>query len=188
MSVLNYAARLEIVSAYDLLVGEIIEHDDAELYYVSFMFHQLRGNRRAQIGQMVSDVTRFHGILKQHVVRKYDAAGWNELVPVLIGVPDWPVPKKEKAPIRNLQVNDGLHFNAVVLMPRTLEAPHIQGVKESRLKVMLDIHVQEKKRKYITEKLYRIHVTRMSHGTVVNYTFKSFLNGRMSIDDILILK
>jgi hypothetical protein len=189
MSELDYAARKKIVSGYDLLVGEIIENDDAELHYVSFMFHQLSGNRRAQIGQMVADVTRFHGILKNHVVRRPDAAAWNELVPVLIGLPDWPVCKKKKEPIRNLQVNDGLHFNAVVLMPPTLEGPHIKGVKESRLEVTLDLHVKENEQKYMTEKLYRIHVTpTSSQGTIVNYTFKSFLSGQTSIDDILILK
>jgi hypothetical protein len=138
---------------------------------------------------MVSDVTRFHGILKQHVVRKFDAPGWSELVPALLGLPDWPVPKKDKVPVRNLQVNDGLHFNAVVLMPPTLERPHIEGIKESRLKVTLDLHVKENEKKYLTEKLYRMHVTPIpSQGVIVGYTFKTFLNGRTSIDDILILK
>jgi hypothetical protein len=185
---LNYQQRKEFIAAYDMLVGEIMEHDDAELYYVSFMFHQLRGSRSSQIIQMIVDVTRFHDILKKHVVRKPDAPNWSELVPVLIGVPDLPVWKHKKVPVRNLQVNDGLHYNAIVLMPPRLEGSRVTGIRESRLRLPLDIHVQQKQHLYTTEKMYRIHVTMMSRDTVVNYMFKNILNGRISLDDILILK
>jgi hypothetical protein len=61
--------------------------------------------------------TRFHYLLKRHVVSKPDARRWKDLVPVLIGVPDLPVRKNKKVLVRDFQVNDGLHFNAVVLMP-----------------------------------------------------------------------
>jgi hypothetical protein len=183
----SFEKRKQIVSAYDLLVQEIIEKEDAEPYYVNFMFHQLRGRQSVQIEQAWQEVIRFHDLLKRHVVRKPTAPRLRDLVPVLIGVPDLPVWKHKKVPIRNLQVNNGLHFNAVVLMPPRFEAPQITGVRESRLKVSLDEHIKEKEHEYLTDKLYRIDVTSIDKGTMAAYTFKNFLKGRFTSDHILVL-
>jgi hypothetical protein len=59
---------------------------------------------------MKQEVTRFHCLLKRHVVRKPDAPGWPDLVPVLLGAPDYPVAKRQRVDVRLLQVNGGLHF------------------------------------------------------------------------------
>jgi hypothetical protein len=164
-----------------------MEHENAEPYYVSFMFNHLPGRQSAKIEQMWKEVTRFHGLLKRHVVRKPEAPGWKELLPVLIGLPDYQVPKRKKVRVRRLQVNNGLHFNAVVLLPPRFEYPQITYVRQSRLKVSLDVHVAEKHREYLTDKLYRIDVRPITHGTMANYTFKTLLKGRVTPDDILIL-
>src|SRR5258705_7092690 len=111
MSYQTYTQRTQAVLGYDQLIREIIEHEDAEPYYANFMFNHLPGRQSAQIEQMWREVTRFHGLLKRHVVRKFDAPRWRDLVPVLIGVPDLPVWKHKKVPVRSLQVNGGLHFN-----------------------------------------------------------------------------
>ena len=176
-----------MVAGYETLIAEIMENEDAEPYYVSFMFGRLPGRQSAQIEQMWKEVTRFHGLLKRHVVRKWYAEGWKDLVPVLIGAPDYPVWKHKKGRVRKLQANDGLHFNAVVLLPPRFEFPQITYVRQSRLKVSLDVHVAEKQHEYLTDKLYRIDVSPIDYGTMANYTFKTLLKGRVTSDDILIL-
>jgi hypothetical protein len=183
----SYEARKLTVSGYELLVQEIMENEDAELYYVNFLFNQLAGGRSAQLEQMGREVTRFHGILRQHVVRKWTSRRWRNLVPVLIGIPDLQVWKHKKVSVRSLQVNEGLHFNALVLLPPRFEAPQITGVRQSRLKDSLDLHVNKLQREYLTEKLYRIDVTPVEKGTMADYAFKNFLKGRFTSDDILVL-
>jgi len=187
MSYQTYTQRTQAVLGYDQLIREIIEHEDAEPYYANFMFNHLPGRQSAQIEQMWREVTRFHGLLKRHVVRKFDAPRWRDLVPVLIGVPDLPVWKHKKVPVRSLQVNGGLHFNAVLLVPPRFEPPQITGAPQSRLKVSLDVHVKRNLHEYLTDKLYGIDVTPIAYGTMADYAFKTFRKGRVSSDDILIL-
>jgi hypothetical protein len=183
-----YSLRKQLVSGYATLIQEIIEGEDAEAYFVNFMFHPLPGKEGTKIEIMTNEVIRFHGLLKRHVVRKPNARGWRELVPVLIGAPDYPVPKALKTDVRLFQVNDGLHFNAVVLLPPRFEAPKIAGVRESRLTVSLVVHIEQKKKEYLTDKLYRIHVTPLMKGTsMADYTLKAFLKGRISDSGILVL-
>jgi hypothetical protein len=90
--------------------------------------------------------------------------------------------------VRLFQVNGGLHFNAVVLLPPRFQPPRIPGERQSRLKDSLVAHVHENSAEYLTDKLYRIHVEPMVKGTTMaDYTFKAFKNGRISSDDVLIL-
>jgi hypothetical protein len=183
-----YSIRKQLVSSYETLIQEIIENEDAEAYYVNFMFSSLPGREVTKIDIMKKEVIRFHDLLRRHVVRKPNAPGWRDLVPVLIGAPDYPVPKKIKVDARLFQVNDGLHFNAVVLLPPRFEPPTIVGVRQSRLRESLVVHVKEKEVEYLTDKLYRIHVTPLVKGTsMAEYTLKAFLKGRINSDDILIL-
>jgi hypothetical protein len=184
----TYASRRDIIAGYHTLIEEIVENEDAESYYVNFLFNSLLGREATKIDIMKQEVTRFHCLLKRHVVRKPDAPGWRDLVPVIIGAPDYPVIKRQKVDARLIRVNDGLHFNAVVLLPPRFEPPKIPGERQSRLEQSLVVHVEDKKAEYLTDKLYRIHVTRMVKGTTMaDYTFKAFKNCRINSDDILIL-
>jgi hypothetical protein len=157
---------------------------------VSFMFNRLPGRRSARIQQMWKEVTRFHDILKRNVVRKPNSPGWRDLIPFLLGAPDLPVWKHAKVQARGDQVNSGLHFNAVVLLPPRIapgEAGRLKFERVSRLRVPLDEHVEQERRQYLTDRLYRIHVTPIKEGTMTDYTLKTFKNGRISGDDILLL-
>jgi hypothetical protein len=183
-----YISRKDIVASYHTLIEEIIEKHDAESYYVNFLFNSLPGKESTKIDIMEREVTRFHGLLKRRVVRKPDAPGWRDLVPVLLGLPDYPVVKQQKVDARLLRVNGGLHFNAAVLLPPRCEFPKIIGEKQSRLKESLVVHVGRKEAEYLTDRLYRIHVTPIISGTTMaDYTLKSFKNGRIGSDRILIL-
>jgi hypothetical protein len=184
----SYTQRKQIVSGYETLIQEIIDKWDAEAYFVNFMFHQLPGKESTKISIMTKDVTRFHGLLKRHVVRKFDKPGWRDLVPALIGAPDFPVPKTLKSDVRLLRVNDGLHFNAVVLLPPRFEPPKIIGERQSRLEESLVLHVKRFEYEYLTDKLYSIYVMPLVEGTTMaDYTLKAFVRGRINSSDILIL-
>jgi hypothetical protein len=169
------ALRKDIIAGLHTLIEAIVEREDAEICYVNFLFHDLPSGEA-------------HCLLKRHVVRKPDAPRWRDLVPVLIGALDYPVVKRQKVDVRLLQVNGGLHFNAVVLLPPRFRPPRIAGERQSRLENSLVVHVQEKSAEYLTNKLYRIHITPMVKGTTMaDYTFKAFKNGRIGSDDVLIL-
>lgn len=184
----TYAQRQGIIAGYHTLIAEIIENEDAESYYVNFLFNNLPGKEATKIDIMKQEVTRFHFLLKRHVVRKPDAPGWCDLVPVLLGAPDYPVIKRQKADGRLLRVNGGLHFNAVVLLPPRFKLPKTTGERQSRLTESLDVHVEDKGNQYLTKRLYRIHITPMKKDTTMaEYTFKAFRNGRIGLDDILVL-
>jgi hypothetical protein len=184
----TYALRKETVDCYHMLIEEIIERENAEHYYVNFLFHRLPGREATKIDLMKQEVTRFHCLLKRQVVRKWNKPGWRDLVPVLIGAPDYPVVKRQKVDVRLLQVNGGLHFNAVLLLPPRFRPPRIPGERQSRLEDSLVLHVHQKEAQYLTDKLYRIHVTPVIKGTTMaDYTLKAFKNGRISSDDMLLL-
>jgi hypothetical protein len=135
---------------------------------------------------MIREVTRFHDLLTNHVVRKRKAAEWRDLVPVLIGAPDYPVIKRQKPDAKLYQVNDGLHFNAVVLLPPR-NGPSPNG-KQSRMRDTLRKHVKLKGAQYLTARLGRIDVTRVKPGTTMtDYMLKAFRRGRITSDDILVL-
>jgi hypothetical protein len=186
MQRLTYDQRIQLIAGYAQMIEEIIENDRAKVYYVNFMFNQLPGSDRTRREIMKREVARFHDILTNHTVRKRKAQGWRDLVPVLIGAPDYPVIKKEKADAKLYQVNEGLHFNAIVLVPPR-KRPSPNG-KRSRMKESLGKHLKLKSELYLTSRLGRIDVTPVELGTTMtDYALKAFRRGRISSDDILVL-
>jgi hypothetical protein len=92
----------------------------------------------------------------------------------MILFPDMPVYRHEKKSIRDISVNDGLHYGGLALIPPV-----------SRFRSTLDTRFAEG----INEKVARIHVTPITDnpGFVVDYAAKSFKRGWVSEEDILIL-
>jgi hypothetical protein len=135
-----------IVSAFSKLIREEIEVGRMP-YYLSFMFNHIPRGPLSKLDVMTSEVTRVHHILTRHTVRKPHADCWRRLRPVFIGCHDLPVWKHTKASIRDFVVNDGLHFNAVALMPppaRTdmpMKMQFLMLGRQSRLNVPLDEHL-----------------------------------------------
>ena len=50
--------------------------------------------------------------------------------------------------------------------------------KQSRLRVPLDEHLAQNARFYLTDKLRRIYCTRITRGTMADYTLKNVKKGR----------
>jgi hypothetical protein len=188
---MTYHERQKLVAGHDTMIREIIQNENAERYFVNLMFNHLAGNKASKIAQMWKEATRFHRLLTRHIVRKPESEQWKHLRPVLLGAPDMPVWKHKKTSTRNFQINDGLHFNAIVLLPPRCRfksrTQHPWFPKQSRLRVSLQKLVREKQTQFLTEKLDRIDVETIRLGTMADYALKTFKSGYVDGDDILVL-
>jgi hypothetical protein len=110
---LNRNQREEYIAGYSLMIRK--NRFGRVPHYINFMFHHLPGSRQTKIEIMKKQVSRVHDILTRSIVRKRDSVNWQPSRPIFVGCPDLPVWKRDKEPIRNLIVNDGLHFNAICL-------------------------------------------------------------------------
>jgi hypothetical protein len=86
------------------------------------MFNHIPGSADTKMHVMRAEVTRVYDILTRHIVRKPESENWCHLRPKFIGSPDLIVWKHDKELVRNLVVNDGLHFNVVALVPHERDA------------------------------------------------------------------
>ena len=186
---LNRVRREKIVLGFDEMIQEHGGYG-RDRYFLNFMFNHIRGSQAAKMDTMIAEVTRVHHILTRHVVRRPNAEAWRHLRPIFIGCHDLPVWKHEKELVQNLVVNDGLHFNAVALLPRP--ALTVMDIKlqfriwgrQSRLKVPLQQHLWDKRRFYHNDALSRIHVTPITRGTMADYMLKTFKHVRVGPDSI----
>ena len=186
---LNRDVREEIIAGYSKIIMEHVAQG-WKPNYIAFMFNHIPGNAGNKMDVMKAEVTRVHDILTRHIVRKPESENWCHLRPKFIGCPDLPVWKHEKELVRNLVVNDGLHFNVFALVPPESDASlpmrwqfALLG-RRSRLKVPLKKHFEQNQRFYLNEYLARIHVTPISKGTITmsDYTLKAFKHGRVAYD------
>lgn len=186
----TFTFRNKLVESYSELVADL-QSRNMEAYYFSFMFNHISGNEYQRKERMFTDVRRVHDLLSRHIVSNRKSEAWAHLLPVFIVCADYPVPKKEKGSIRAYNANDGLHMNGVGLVPPPPPSYMPKGVRQhpilgklSKLKEPLDVHFQELKHQYRTDKLYRIDVSPVSRDTMTDYALKNFKNGRVSYDDI----
>jgi hypothetical protein len=150
-------------------------------YLFSVMFHQLAGSRKTMIVQMQQELERVYNRLVTSMVRKPRSPRWAGYLPVGLFVPDLPVPKirkGKKSTIADVSMNDGLHMGGIVF-----------GNKWGRVRTGLEKHFKEEKDKYVTGKIRKIDIERITHNLddVVDYTFKSLKRRTSSPDDVLVL-
>jgi hypothetical protein len=182
--------REQYIAGYSAMIEE--NRFGREPHYINFMFHSIPGSRETKLEVMRRDFIRAHDLLMRSIVRKPDSVNWQASRPIFIGCPDLPVVKRQKQHIRNFMVNHGLHFNAVSLTPPP-SSGDVQPLThlflpKSRLKISLEEHFRREQQMYQTEHLYRIHVEPIVDGTMMDYTLKTFKNGYVTPDQILVLK
>ena len=181
--------RKQLVRACSRMVaGQIRLGKEAS--FVNFMFNQLPGGVVQHKEIMTREIRRVHDILSRNVARKPNADNSKHLRPVLIGCHDFPVFKIEKQCKSIFAVNDGMHFNAVVLVPPAISWKWDKGSEKlprAGWDTSLEEHFKSKARFYLNKHLYRIHVTPIEKGTMAGYTLKAFKSWRVSSDDILVL-
>jgi len=170
-----------MIEGYGELVQKYID-EGFRAYLVTFMFRPLAGsmNRKAILVQMNNEVQRVYSTFITRVVRNPRSPASGDRLPILIACPDFPVPKRQKQPLADLTINDGLHCHGVLLVPT-----------HSRLKGGVRKHFGLHRALYLGDRrrLKRIHLKRITHrpAYVTEYAFKTFKRGKVDADDILVL-
>jgi hypothetical protein len=170
--------KASLVDGYTRLVTDRI-HDGWSFHLLTILFHQLPGPRSAVLDRMKDEVQRVYSTLLTRVRRKPRTAS-TDVLPILIGVADLPVYKRNRESAPMIYCNNGLHFHALVLMPPT-----------SRLKGSLADHFGSNLDLYAGpgHSVQRVDVRPVvdGHRRVVDYVFKTVLNGRLSYDDAVLI-
>src|SRR3954453_3486663 len=149
-------------------------------YLLTFMFRQLSGSRASVLRQMERELERVYARALTRIVRKPRCEAAQGQLPILLGSPDFPVPKAQKQSLGDVTLNDGLHVHALALIP-----------PGSRMREGLHQHFAAGQPSYIRPgfPLLRLHAQPISHdpGYVAEYALKSVIRGRVSLDDIIVL-
>ena len=93
------------------------------------------------------EIERVYSRLVTRFDRNPRSPAGSQRLPVMILFSDLPVYKREKQSIKDVSINDGLHYGGIVLTPPV-----------SRFQGTLDAHFKEEQDKYVNDKLTRIHV------------------------------
>ena len=119
----------------------------------------------------------FYGRLAKASVPKASSSEWSEFLPKVVLAPDFPVPKRSKSNLRDVTINNGLHWHGLMLVNPL--APKIQEP--------LDLHIRQNPRKYLAGSIREIDVKRITYTPeyLTGYGLKSLKN-RFSIDEIVI--
>jgi hypothetical protein len=142
------------------------------------MFQQIPGSVDTKVQQMHQEIERVYSRLSARVVRKPKSESWAWLLPKGVFFPDLPGLKPSKQSLRDVRLNDGIHFHGVVV------ANHWGRMKET-----LDTHFRENGAEYLSDMLRRIHVERITHDSdfVADYGGKAVKRKRFPLDHVLVL-
>ena len=166
----------QIIAAWGDYVSEHLS-SGWESYLLSFMFEPLPGSRERKMAQMAGLLEAAYGIFVTRVVRKPRTAGRRGTAPIWLCSPDLPVFKREKrdkARLRDLEINDGLHYHAVLLMPPRSRLQDVDG------------HFYRLRRAYADRaQLNRVDVEPITHDDrrVVGYVQKQCVRGNFDVGD-----
>jgi hypothetical protein len=179
MDYMPYQKRLDYIQGFDQMVSERTSQN-WQPYFLNFMFNRIPGKESTRKTTMTGEVMRVYTTLITNIVRKPHSTSWMSFSPLFFGCPDFPVAKRDKDLVRNVIVNDGLHFNGCLLLPPK---------RKCRLKEHLDDHFKRNQERYYRDgyPLDRLHATYIEDGTMIDYAFKQLKRSNVSIDDILVL-
>jgi hypothetical protein len=144
-SVYPHSFLCEIIEAY----GEWFkQHLDLgwDGYFITIMFHNIIGKREAKIHVMKKEISKLYGRVATRAVRKPRSGKRTHLLPKAIFVPDVPAYKQSKYNLKDVTVNDGIHFHGVMV-----------ASKNARFKEPLHLFMTDP-RFYVGTRICRIHV------------------------------
>jgi hypothetical protein len=147
-------------------------------HMMTFMFNPLRGDVRSMNHQMQKQIENVYASLLTRLHRRPHAHGITH--PVLIVCPDFPVPKYAKKPLPEVITNDGMHSNAILLVP---PGP-------SRLKVSIQQHFIDNQSHYLRDQsLNRIDVRPITHDVdyVTDYALKGMKANRLPGNETVLI-
>jgi hypothetical protein len=181
---LNDTQRLQYISGFDTMILKLL-NVRWRGYFVNFMFKHISGKDAHRKHEMQDEVMRVYATLLSRVVRRPQSAKSQPFLPMFLGCPDFPVYKLEKELLRNVQVNGGLHFNGILLLP-----PKKYCRRDSDLRTYgLIRHFHDHQSSYYRDDrpLDRLHATRITEGSMADYAFKALKHGKITSNDLLIL-
>ena len=110
----------------------------------------------------------FYGRLAKASVPKASSPEWSPFLPKAVLAPDLPVPKRAKVRLRDVTINDGLHWHGLMLVH-----PFV-----TKLRGPLDLHIKANLRKYLVGGIRTIGVMPITHKPeyVTGYGLKSLKN------------
>ena len=157
--------------------------DGWEAFFLTFMFCQLPGPAATKIAIMHNEIVRVYATLATRVVRKPSSPRWSQYLPKGIFVPDRPVYKRRKSPLRDVSVNNGLHMHGIMVARRRI------GSVTPRLRERLDHHFIRNRHLYANDRLLHIHIEPITHrpGYVTGYAMKAVKRQAFNFDHVLIL-
>lgn len=150
--------------------------------FLTFMFHPLPGSEQAKIEQMFDEAERCNSLLLSRCYRlprkipDFDKPFW-------LVSPDWPVQKTgfDRDHFVNIEVNDGLHLHAVVMLPPDTK------LKRQSLADHIDDHQQLYRPPHgVIMNLHAVPITETPQKAV-GYAVKSVPRRRIGEGDVLIL-
>jgi hypothetical protein len=147
-------------------------------YLLSFMFSQIQGPDDERMLEMKKHLGWFYGRLDKASVPNASSPKWSPFLPKAILAPDFPVPKYEKQQLRDITINNGLHWHGLVLANPL--APKLPG--------NLDVHIKENWRKYLVGSIRKIGVEPITRDPeyVTGYGMKGLKRRSFLEDEILI--
>src|ERR1700722_9417382 len=146
-------------------------------YFLSFMFSQIHDSEGARMEEMKKHLGWFYGRLAKASVPKASSPKWSRFLPKVVLAPDLPVPKHTKVELRDVTVNNGLHWHGLILVNPL--APKMQD--------RLNNHINGNLRKYLVGSIRTIDVKPITYTPeyLTGYGLKS-LKSRFSTDEIVI--
>jgi hypothetical protein len=147
-------------------------------YLLSFMFCQIQAPDYRRMEEMKTHLGWFYGRLAKASVPKARSPKWSPFLPKVVLAPDLPVAKHEKQQLRDVTVNNGLHWHGLVLVNPL--APKLPG--------NLDVHINENLIKYLVGSINKIGIEPITHDPVyvAGYGMKGLKRGSFSYDDVLL--
>src|SRR5882724_9792758 len=107
MSMTQRSFSKENIAGYAHWVKQTID-EGYKGHLMTFMFNQIHGGLSPMNHQMHNQVENTFASFLTRLHRRPYAHG--AIHPILIGCPDWPVPKYKKQSRSDVITNDGLHF------------------------------------------------------------------------------
>jgi hypothetical protein len=147
-------------------------------YFLSFMFSQIPGSDASRMEEMKKHLGWFYGRLAKASVPKASSSEWSQFLPKIIFAPDLPVPKRSKVGLRDVTINNGLHWHGLALINPL--AP--------KFSEPLDVHVEQNFGKYLCGSIREIGIKPITHTPeyVTWYGMKGLKRRSFSNDDVLI--
>jgi hypothetical protein len=146
-------------------------------YLLTFMFSQIPGSDASRMLEMKKQLGWFYGRLAKASVPKASSPKWSSYLPKAVLAPDLPVPKHTKVELRDVTINNGLHWHGLFLVNPLAPKMHER----------LGDHINGNLRKYLVGSIRTIDVKPIAFTPeyLTGYGLKS-LKSRFTTDEIVI--